>query len=96
MDTYLIFRRNLCTPEELPEVDRRSQAELDARPDSVRKLRSYVFEEPDGTLGTICIYDAISEEQIREHGACADVKISEIMRATAVDVHRPDPERLTV
>lgn len=96
MDTYLILRRNLCTPDELPEVDRRSQAELDARPDTVRKLRSYVFEEPDGTLGTICVYDATSEEQVREHGAHADVKISEIMRATAIDVHRPDPERLTV
>ncbi len=96
MNTYLIFRRNLCAPEDLPEVDRRSQAELDARPDTVRKLRSYVFDEVDGTIGTVCIYDAVSKEHIREHGARADVRISEIVRATAVDVHRPDPERLTV
>lgn len=96
MDTYLIFRRDLCTPEDLPEVDRRSQAELDARTDTVRKLRSYVFEEPNGILGAICIYEAVSEEEVREHGACADVTITEIVRATAVDVHRPDPERLTV
>ncbi len=96
MDTYLIFRRNLCAPEDLPEVDRRSQAELDTRPDTVRKLRSYVFEEADGTLGTICIYDAVSEQAIRDHGACADVSISEVVPATAIDVHRPDPERLTV
>ena len=96
MDTYLIFRRNLCAPEDLPEVDRRSQAELDARPDTVRKLRSYVFEEADGTLGTICIYDAVNEDAIRYHGTCASVSDSEVMRATAIDVHRPDPERLTV
>ena len=96
MDTYLIFRRNLCAPGDLPEVDRRSQAELDARADTVRKLRSYVFEEADGSLGAICIYDAVSEEAVRDHGDCADVKISEVVRATAIDVHRPDPERLTV
>jgi hypothetical protein len=96
MDTYLILRRNLCAPADLPEVDRRSQAELDARPDTVRKLRSYVFEEADGTLGTICIYDAVSEDAIRDHGTCADVPVSEVARATAVDVHRPDPERLTI
>ena len=76
MDTYLIFRRNMCAPADLPEVDRRSQAELDARPDTVRKLRSYVFEEADGSLGAICIYDADSEEAIRDHGACADVAVS--------------------
>jgi hypothetical protein len=96
MNTYLIFRRNLCTPEDLPEVDRRSQAELDVRAETVRKLRSYVFEEPDGSLGAICIYDAVSEEAVREHGACADVKVSEVVPAAAIDVHRPDPERLTV
>lgn len=96
MDTYLIFRRNLGAPEDLPEIDRRSQAELDARADTVRKPRSYVFEEPNGDAGVICIYEAVSEDAVREHGACANVKISEIVRATAVDVHRPDPERLTV
>lgn len=96
MNTYLIFRRNLCTPEALPEVDRRSQAELDARQETVRKLRSYVFEEADGTLGAICIYDAVSEEAVRAHGACADIKVSDILQASAIDVHRPDPERLTV
>jgi len=96
MDTYLIFRRNLCAPEDLPDIDRRSQAELDARTDTVRKLRSYVFEEPNGDAGVICIYEAASEDEVREHGACANVKISEIVQATAVDVHRTDPEGLIV
>lgn len=62
----------------------------------MRRLCSYGFEEPDGTLGTIRIYDAVSEEEVREHGARADVKVSEVVRATAVDTHRPDPERLAV
>lgn len=95
METYLILRRSLCAPDELAEVDRRSQAELDAQPDRLRKLRSYVFDEPDGTVGTVCIYDAVSEQAIREHGARAHVKVSDVVRASAIDVHRPDPERLS-
>lgn len=96
MDLYAIFRRGLCAPDDVADVDRRSQAELDRRHDEVRKVRSYVIEEEDGTLGTVCIYEAEGPEPIRDHGSCANVKVSEIRRVTAIDVHRPDPERLTV
>jgi hypothetical protein len=36
-------------------------------PDRVRWIRSYVVNEPDGSLGTVCIYEARDEESIREH-----------------------------
>lgn len=96
MELYAIFRRNLTTAQELEEVDRRSQAELDRRPDDLRKIRSYVFEEEDGRLGTICVYEAVSPEAIEEHSRNTDIAADEIRRVTAIDVHRPDPERLTV
>jgi hypothetical protein len=96
MDLYAIFRRSLTSPDELPEVDSRSQAELDRRAHEVRKVRSYVFEEEDGSLGTICVYEADNPDVIREHGTCANVAVSDIRRITAIDVHRPDPERLRV
>lgn len=96
MDLYAIFRRNLASADELPEVDRRSQAELDRRGHEVRKIRSYVFEEGDGSLGTICVYEADGPDVIRDHGSCANVAVSEIHRITAIDVHRPDPERVTL
>jgi hypothetical protein len=36
-------------------------------PDQVRRIRSYVVYEPDGRIGTFCIYEAESGEAIREH-----------------------------
>lgn len=96
MDLYAIFRRNLGSPDDLPEIDRRSQAELDRRPDELRKIRSFVFEEDDGTVGTICVYEAADPAAIRDHGATAGVKVDDIRKVTAIDVHRPDPERLTL
>src|SRR5690606_35758752 len=38
-------------------------------PDRVRWIRSYVVQEPDGRLGTFCVYEAVDGEAIREHAA---------------------------
>ena len=35
--------------------------------DRVRWIRSYVVHEPDGRIGTFCIYEARDGESIREH-----------------------------
>ena len=69
--------------------DQRSQAELDRRPDEIRTIRGYLFEEEDGTLGTICLYEATGSQVIHVHGRNADVAVSEIRRVAAIDVHRP-------
>lgn len=92
MELYAIHRRRLCTPDDLAEVDRRSQAELDRRTDQVRKIRSYVFDEEDGMVGTICVYQATGLEAIREHAAAAGLPVDEIQRIDLIDVQRPDPE----
>jgi hypothetical protein len=92
MELYAIHRRRLCTPDELPAVDGRSQAELDRRTDQVRKIRSYVFDEEDGTVGTICVYQATGHEAIREHAAAASLPVDEIQRIDLIDVQRPDPD----
>ena len=39
--------------------------------DDIRWIRSYVVHEGDGTLGTVCIYQASSPEKIREHASRA-------------------------
>jgi hypothetical protein len=96
MSLYAIFRRNLCAPEDLEAVDRRSQAELDRRSDEVRKVRSFVLKEPNGMVGTICVYEATSPEVVIEHGQSADVGVDEVVEVTGIDVHRPDPEHLMI
>ena len=69
MKTYAIRRRNVWkNPGELETSARRSaKIGNEEMPDQVRWIRSYVLSEDDGTLGTVCIYQAVSPEAIREH-----------------------------
>lgn len=91
MDLYVIFRRSGWDPSELEAADARSNAELDKR-DTVRKIRSYVLEEPDGRVGTLCLYQATGPEAVLEHARAADLPCDEVVRVGAIDVKRPDPD----
>lgn len=58
----------------------------------IKWIRSYVLDEGKGTLGTICIYQASSEEAIRKHAAEADLPVDEVLViANNTVVVRPDP-----
>jgi hypothetical protein len=59
--------------------------------EDVRWIRSYVVREPDGSLGTICIYEASSPEKIREHAMRSDMPATEIFEVEDTVVIRPDP-----
>jgi hypothetical protein len=61
-------------------------------PDDIRWIRSYVLGEDSGVLGTVCIYQASSEEAIRKHAEAADLPVSEIIPIADTVVVRPDPE----
>jgi hypothetical protein len=69
LKTYAIRRKNAwASPEELEEVAARSKSVADDEfPDDIRWIRSYVIAEEDGTLGSICIYQATSDDAIRRH-----------------------------
>ncbi|SNR59732.1 Protein of unknown function [Haloechinothrix alba] len=93
MDLYVIFRRSgWGSQAELAAADARSNAEADKRNDTVRKIRSYLLEEPDGRLGTLCLYQATGPEALLEHAEAADLPCDEAVRISAIDIHRPDPE----
>ena len=47
--------------------------------EDIRWIRSYVLEEPDGRVGTVCIYQATSPEAIREHASRAALAADEII-----------------
>jgi sporulation protein YlmC with PRC-barrel domain len=92
MDTYVILRRNgWRTAEELEEAAERSSAEGARRPDEVAWIRSYVLEERDGSVGTVCIYQAASPEAIRAHAAAAELPVDEIVKVADTVIVRPDP-----
>ncbi len=92
METYVILRRGgWRTPEELKEAAARSTAEGDQMPDDIRWIRSYVLSEPDGALGTVCIYQASSPEAVRTHAYRAGLPVDEIVAVADTVVVRADP-----
>ena len=92
MNLYAILRRNGFTDgPTLEKAAGRSTEIGDTMPDDIRWIRSYVLGEDDGTLGTVCIYEASSEEAIRKHANAADLPVSEIIAIADTVIVRPDP-----
>jgi thiamine biosynthesis protein ThiC len=97
MQTYVILRRNgWQTGDALSEAAARSTAEGDNMPDDIRWIRSYVLAETDGTVGTVCIYQASSPEAIRDHAQRADLPADEIIEVLDTVLVRPDPAPASV
>lgn len=98
MNLYAILRRGgWNTPEELQEAAARSTCVGDEEmPDDVRWIRSYVLDESDSSVGTICIYEATGPEAIRRHAERADLPVDEIVAVADTVVVRPDPTALGV
>jgi uncharacterized protein DUF4242 len=92
MQTYVILRRGgWANADELTEAAARSTAEGEQMADDVRWIRSYVTAEPDGTVGTVCIYEASSPEAIRAHASRAVLPVDEIVKVADTVIVRPDP-----
>jgi hypothetical protein len=92
METYVIIRRNgWRTADELQEAARRSTLEGDRMAEDIRWIRSYVLAETDGTLGTVCVYQASSPEAIRRHAYAATLPVDEIIAVADTVLVRPDP-----
>ena len=93
MNLYAILRRDgFADGPTLEAAAARSTAVGDGTPDDIRWIRSYVLGEAGGALGTVCIYEASSEEAIRKHAADADLPISEIIPIADTVIVRPDPD----
>jgi Protein of unknown function (DUF4242) len=97
MQLYAIRRRDAWkTPEELKATAERSTAVGNEMPNDVRWIRSYVVAEDDGSLGTICIYQAVSPEAVREHAHRVGMPADEITPVADTVRVRPDPEPAAV
>src|SRR5690349_14654752 len=95
MNLYAILRRNgWKTPEDLHAAAGRSKHVGDTQmPNDVRWIRTYVVAEPDGTLGTLCIYEAASPDAIKKHASVAELALSEIRPVVDTVIIRPDPDK---
>jgi hypothetical protein len=94
MELYAILRRSgWRSGPELEEAAARSTKVGDEQmSEDVRWIRSYVLGEGDGSVGTVCIYEASSPEAIRKHAQLADLPVDEIIPIADTVVVRPDPQ----
>ncbi len=94
MELYAILRRSgWQSGAELEVAAARSTKVGDEEmPDDVRWIRSYVLDEDDGSVGTVCIYEATSPEAIRRHASLAELPVDEIIHIGGTVIVRPDPE----
>jgi sporulation protein YlmC with PRC-barrel domain len=95
MDTYVILRRNgWASAAELEQAaEKSSQVGDEEMSEDIRWIRSYVIEEPNGGLGTVCIYQGSSEEKVREHAERAGLPADEVIKVADTVIVRPDPEK---
>jgi hypothetical protein len=93
MDLYVI--RRLSAWANLAELEaagaRSAKVGNQQMSDRVRWIRSYVIEEPDGRLGTVCIYEARDPESIREHARRVGMPADQIFPVATTVIVRPDP-----
>jgi hypothetical protein len=94
MQLYAILRRRgWRTPEELEAAAMRSRQVGDEdMVDNVRWIRTYALAEDDGSLGTVCIYQATSPEALHRHAGAAELPIDEIVPVADTLIVRPDPQ----
>ena len=77
---------------DLEKAAARSTKSGDEMPSDIRWIRSYVLNESDGRLGTVCIYQASSADAILRHASKADLPVTEIIPIADTVVVRPDPD----
>jgi Nickel responsive protein SCO4226-like len=93
LQLYAIRRKNAWeSPAQVEQIAARSKQVADEEfPADIRWIRSYVIAEEDGTLGSVCIYQAASPEAIREHAHRVGMPADEIWTVGDTVVIRPDP-----
>ncbi|MGA9603921.1 MAG: DUF4242 domain-containing protein [Methyloceanibacter sp.] len=93
MDFYVIRRPSAWADLAELEAAGAKSAKIgnEEMPNRVRWIRSYVVEEPDGRIGTVCIYQARDPESIRAHSRRVGMPGDEIFPVVTTVVVRDDP-----
>jgi hypothetical protein len=93
MNTYIIRRRSGW--KNAGELEATAALSLrignNEMPDRIRWIRTYVVQELDGTLGTVCVYQARDAEAIQEHARRVGMPADEITPVGNTVIIRNDP-----
>jgi hypothetical protein len=66
---YLVVRKFDVAEDEMPEVGRRSRMTIEEGYPEIVWEHSHVVVDEDGTVWTYCVYEAPTEEMVRQHSA---------------------------
>lgn len=93
MQTFVILRRGGWRDSEDLENAAAVSRQIgdDEMSDQIKWIRSYVLHEEDGTLGTVCIYQAEDEDAIMEHAQRAELPADEVIPVADTVIVRDDP-----
>ena len=92
MDLYVVRRPGAWANADELEATAKTSARIGSlMPDEVRWIRSYVVEEPDGRLGTVCIYEARARTSITEHARLVGMPGDAVLPIVKTVVVRADP-----
>ena len=93
MDLYVIRRPSAFANSQELEAAAAKSAKIgtEEMPDRVRWIRTYVVKEPDGRIGTVCIYQARDPESIRAHARRVGMPGDEIFPVLTTVIIREDP-----
>ena len=94
MDLYVIRRPSAwANLAELQAAGAKSgRIGNDEMADRVRWIRSYVVKEPDGRIGTVCIYQARDVDSIEEHARRVGMPAEGIVPVLDTVIVREDPQ----
>jgi hypothetical protein len=88
-----VRRRDRASAPRRAAAERSSKVGNSEMPNDVRWIRTYVLQEPDGSLGTVCIYEATSPDAITKHAKLAELPVDEIRPVADTVVVRADPAK---
>ncbi len=93
MKLYTIRRHQAwSSPDEVEAVAKRAKEVADSDfPDEVRWIRSYVLADEGGTLGSLCVYQAVDADAIRRNSQRVGMPADEINEVLETVLVRPDP-----
>ena len=69
MPRYMIVRKFTVTENEMPEVGRRSKEIVVHQYPQIVWEHSHVVVDENGAVMTYCVYEAPTEETVREHAS---------------------------
>jgi len=65
---------------------------LEEMPDRVKWIRSYVTKEEGERVGTVCVYQGVDEEAIREHARRAGLPADAVIEVADTVIINEDPK----